>query len=156
MSRTEGRNLRVVLYEGPGSTPLADQDRYQVLSSLLDNGFEVTRPVAGQEVAPPDDAPVLVAHSTGDLARAHDADPAGAVPAMTAAVRELLGITAEPDWTHVHRWRFAAPAGTREQTFHLDDDGVALAGDGWGRSRVQTAWLSGLELAGELAARLGR
>ena len=60
MSRTEGRNLRVVLYEGPGSTPLADQDRYQALSSLLDNGFEVTRPVAGQEVAPPDDAPVLV------------------------------------------------------------------------------------------------
>ncbi len=60
MSRTEGRNLRVVLYEGPGSTPLADQDRYQALSSLLDNGFEVTRPVGGQEVAPPDDAPVLV------------------------------------------------------------------------------------------------
>ena len=60
MSRTEGLNLRVVLYEGPGSTPLADQDRYQVLSSLLDNGFEVTRPIAGQEVAPPDDAPVLV------------------------------------------------------------------------------------------------
>ena len=60
MSRTEGRNLRVVLYEGPGSTPLTDQDRYQALSSLLDNGFEVTRPVAGQEVAPPDDAPVLV------------------------------------------------------------------------------------------------
>ena len=59
MSRTEGRNLRVVLYEGPGSTPLADQDRYQALSSLLDNGFEVSRPVAGQEVAPPDDAPVL-------------------------------------------------------------------------------------------------
>jgi len=60
VSRTEGRNLRVVLYEGPGSTPLADQDRYEALSSLLDNGFEVTRPVAGQEVAPPDDAPVLV------------------------------------------------------------------------------------------------
>ena len=60
MSRTEGRNLRVVLYEGPGSTPLADQERYQVLSSLLDNGFEVTRPIAGQEVAPPDAAPVLV------------------------------------------------------------------------------------------------
>ena len=60
MSRTEGRNLRVVLYEGPGSTPLADQDRFQALSALLDNGFEVTRPVAGQEVAPPDDAPVLV------------------------------------------------------------------------------------------------
>ena len=60
MSRTEGKNLRVVLYEGPGSTRLEDEHRYQVLSALLDNGFEVTRPVAGQEVAPPDDAPVLV------------------------------------------------------------------------------------------------
>ncbi len=60
MSRTDGRNLRVVLYEGPGSMPLADGDRYVALSSLLDNGFEVTRPVAGQAVAPPDDAPLLI------------------------------------------------------------------------------------------------
>ncbi len=60
MSRTAGKNLRVVLYEGPGSTPLEDGARYAALSALLDSGFEVTRPVAGQEVAPPDDAPVLV------------------------------------------------------------------------------------------------
>ena len=60
MSRTDGRNLRVVLYEGPGSRPLTDEARYQALSSLLDNGFEVTRPIAGQEVAPPDNTPVLV------------------------------------------------------------------------------------------------
>ena len=60
MSRTQGRNLRVVLYEGPGSTPLAALDRYQTLSALLDDGFEVTRPVAGEEVAPADGAPVLV------------------------------------------------------------------------------------------------
>lgn len=60
MSRTEGKNLRVILYEGPGSTPLADDVRYRALSSLLDNGFEVTRPVWGQEVAPHDDAPLLV------------------------------------------------------------------------------------------------
>ena len=60
MSRTDGKNLRVVLYEGTGSTPLTDEARYQALSCLLDNGFEVTRPIAGQEVAPPDDAPLLV------------------------------------------------------------------------------------------------
>ena len=60
MSRTEGKNLRVVLYEGPGSTPLADDDRFAALTALLDSGFEVTRPVAGQQVAPADDAPVLV------------------------------------------------------------------------------------------------
>ena len=60
MSRTEGKNLRVVLYEGPGGAPLGDTERFEVLSTLLDNGFEVTRPVAGQQVAPADDAPVLV------------------------------------------------------------------------------------------------
>ena len=60
MSRTEGKNLRVLLYEGPGSTPLENEARYQVLSSLLNNGFEVTRPVEGQQVAPPDDSPLLI------------------------------------------------------------------------------------------------
>ena len=60
MSRTEGKNLRVVLYEGPGSTPLSNDARYEALTSLLDNGFEVTRPVAGHEVAPSDDSPLLV------------------------------------------------------------------------------------------------
>ena len=60
MSRTEGKNLRVLLYEGPGSTPLENEARYQALSSLLNNGFEVTRPVEGQQVAPPDDSPLLI------------------------------------------------------------------------------------------------
>ncbi len=60
MSRTEGTNLRVVLYEGPGSTPLGNEARYEALASLLDDGFEVTRPVVGQEVAPSDNAPLLV------------------------------------------------------------------------------------------------
>ena len=60
MSRTEGKNLRVILYEGPGSTPLGSEARYQMLTSLLDDGFEVTRPVVGQAVAPSDNAPLLV------------------------------------------------------------------------------------------------
>ena len=60
MSRTKGKNLRVLLYEGPGSTPLENDARYQALSSLLNNGFEVTRPVEGQQVAPPDDSPLLI------------------------------------------------------------------------------------------------
>ncbi|MEQ3554082.1 FAD-dependent oxidoreductase [Pseudonocardia nematodicida] len=102
-----------------------------------------------------DRAPVLVAHSTGELARAHDADPSGAVPEMTAAVRELLGIADGPEWTHVHRWRFAAPAQQRDEPFHLDDDGIGLAGDAWGRSRVQTAWLSGRAAGRAVAERLG-
>lgn len=103
-----------------------------------------------------DGAPVLVAHSTGALARAHDADPAGAVPEMTGALARLLAIPDRPRWTHLHRWRHAAPAATREATHHLDDDRIGVAGDGWGRSRVQTAWLSGLAAGRELATRLGR
>lgn len=62
MNKTEGLNLRVVVYEGRGSTPLAAEDRYRIISSLLENGFEVTRPPGGNggEVSRADVAPVLV------------------------------------------------------------------------------------------------
>ena len=60
MNKTEGKNLRVVLYEGPGSAPLAAQDRFGTLSALLQAGFEVSRPAPGRTVAPADGAPMLV------------------------------------------------------------------------------------------------
>lgn len=100
-----------------------------------------------------DAAPVLVAHSTAEVARRHDADPQAAVPEMTAALAELLELDRAPEWTHVHRWRCAAPARPREDAFHLGEDAIALAGDGWGRSKVQTAYLSGLYLGRALAGR---
>jgi renalase len=100
-----------------------------------------------------DGAPVLVAHSTAAVARAHDADPDGAVPAVLDALRELLGV-GEPLWTHAHRWRFAAPADARAATFGLED-GIGLAGDGWGRSRVEAAWRSGTDLGQAIARQHG-
>jgi len=60
VSRTDGTNLRVVLYEGPGSTPLEDADRFRAISALLESGFEVTRPAAGGAVSGPDGASILV------------------------------------------------------------------------------------------------
>ena len=60
MSKTDGTNLRVVLYEGPGSTPLPAEDRFRAISSLLENGFEVTRPAQGGSVSPPDASSILV------------------------------------------------------------------------------------------------
>lgn len=60
MNKTEGKNLRVVLYEGPGSAPLEAEDRYAAVSALLRNGFEVSRPAAGGAVARADGAPMLV------------------------------------------------------------------------------------------------
>ncbi|MEV1295877.1 FAD-dependent oxidoreductase [Pseudonocardia sp. NPDC049635] len=124
--------------------PAAFVNDHPVLASVADDGDRRG-----------DRAPVLVAHSTGALARAHEAAPEAAVTTMTAAVGRLLGTAAEPEWTHQHHWPYAAPRERRDRSFHLDDDGIGLAGDGWGRSRVQTAWLSGLRLGRELAGRLG-
>ena len=101
-----------------------------------------------------DGAPVLVAHTTAAVARRYDADPDGAVAPALAAVADLLGFDAAPDWTHAHRWRFAAPGQDRDEPFHLGDDGIALAGDGWGRARVETAWRSGTLLGRALVERL--
>lgn len=103
-----------------------------------------------------DDAPVLVAHSTPDLARRHLDDPVGATPELVAALRRLLEL-GEPADVHVHRWTFARPVGEREAPFTLveGDRLVGVCGDGWGpTSKVETAWVSGTRLGRALAARL--
>jgi renalase len=100
-----------------------------------------------------DGAPVLVAHTTDELARRYDACPADAVAPVLDALRRLLGLRSDPVWTHAHRWRHASPPGDRDAPFHLGDDGVALAGDGWGSARVETAWRSGTALARTLVER---
>ncbi|HXG63367.1 MAG TPA: ferredoxin family protein [Planctomycetota bacterium] len=60
MNATEGRNLRVVLYEGPGGAPLEPAERFRLVQGLLQEGFEVARPADGAAVSPPDGAPVLL------------------------------------------------------------------------------------------------
>lgn len=85
-------------------------------------------------------APVLVAHSTAEVARRHLDDPAAAGPVLARAVGELLGIAEEPR-VDVHRWTYAQPApGSGD---FACDERVWLCGDAFGRPRVQTAWLSG-------------
>ncbi|MBB3676679.1 hypothetical protein FHX36_002414 [Modestobacter versicolor] len=101
-----------------------------------------------------DGAPVLVAHTTPALAAEHLDDPDGAAPAVVAAVRALLGIDADPQWTHVHRWTFAKPAEPRSAPFGLDA-GIGRCGDGWSApSKVESAWRSGDALGRELAGQL--
>jgi renalase len=103
-----------------------------------------------------DGAPVLVAHTTADVARAHAADPDGATGPVLAAIRELLGVATPPAWTVAHLWPYASPAQERGAPFHLTDDGIGLAGDGWGSPRVETAWRSGHLLGRALGEQLGR
>jgi predicted NAD/FAD-dependent oxidoreductase len=99
-----------------------------------------------------DGAPVLVAHTTAAVATAHLDDPDGAAGAVADAVRALLGIDTDPEWTHVQRWTFAKPSAPREQPFALAD-GIGLCGDGWSApSKVENAWRSGDALGRALAA----
>jgi predicted NAD/FAD-dependent oxidoreductase len=128
------------------------QRRWPELPAAFVNDHPVLTLVADDGARRGDGAPVLVAHTTADVARAHDAAPDGAIPPVLDALRELLGVDAAPDWTHAHRWRYARPGRDRERPFHLGADGIAQAGDGWGSPRVETAWRSGALLARALVA----
>lgn len=101
-----------------------------------------------------DAAAVLVSHSTGPFGYDHLDDPDAAAPAMLAKTREVLGITAEPVASNIHRWTFAKPADRRAEPFYLGPANIGICGDGWGAAKVETAWVSGNALARELAARL--
>lgn len=108
-----------------------------------------------------DGAAVLVAHTTADLARAHLDDPEQVVVQVVSAVRRILGIDANPHWTHAHRWTFAKPTGTHgDEPFSLNTrDGrpLGVCGDSWcpsGAPRVESAWLSGRRLGSALAQKL--
>jgi predicted NAD/FAD-dependent oxidoreductase len=93
-----------------------------------------------------DGAPVLVAHSTAGLA-GHP--PTDAEAQMVDRLRRLAGLPA-PAWTHLQRWTYAKPVGTREAPYGLAG-GIGLCGDGWGRSKVEAAWVSGDALGRALA-----
>ncbi|WP_375489470.1 NAD(P)/FAD-dependent oxidoreductase [uncultured Jatrophihabitans sp.] len=108
-----------------------------------------------------DGAPVLVAHSTPELARQHAEDPQAAIEPMLTAVRRVLAVDAPPQWTAVRDWRDAKPTGTHGDAAYalLDtaDGPVGVCGDSWcpsGSPRVESAWLSGHRLGAELAGRL--
>lgn len=121
------------------------------------NGHPALSFVAHDGARRGDGAPVLVAHTSEALAAGHLDDPAGAIPAVTAALTELFG-TPAPQWTHAHRWTFAKPSGQHDATYGLERvDGrlIGLAGDQWcpeGSPRVESAWRSGTDLAAAILA----
>ena len=53
-------HLRLVVYEGSGSTPLTADERFQTISALLERGFSVTRAGSERPLAPDDGTPVAV------------------------------------------------------------------------------------------------
>ncbi|WP_309620349.1 FAD-dependent oxidoreductase, partial [Salinibacterium sp.] len=98
-----------------------------------------------------DGAPVLVAHTTADLARQHLDDPDGAIAPAADAVRRLLTLPDAPMRSFAHRWSFARPASQHPEPFLLTN-GIGVCGDAWGeRSSVGTAWASGDALGRAIA-----
>jgi renalase len=124
------------------------------LTAVFVNGHPDLSLIADDGARRGDRAPVLVAHTTGELARKHLDDPDGVVPTVVDAVGALLGLDRGPSWTHAHRWTYASPAHPHDAPYHLDDDLLAVVGDGWGSPKVETAWRSGTLLGRELAARV--
>lgn len=122
------------------------------LPAAFVNGHPVLSFVADDGARRGDGAPVLVAHTTAAVAHAHGADLGRAVALVLDALRELLGTDRPPVWTRAHLWPHASPVRDRDRPFHLGPDRIALAGDGWGSSRVETAWRSGTLLAREMLA----
>jgi renalase len=92
-----------------------------------------------------DRAPYLVAHTTAEFAARHLKDPAAAAADIESAVRTLLDLPAATS-TFVHRWTYAQPEPAGDGEF-ARDGALYLAGDVFGRPRVQTAWTSGRAVA---------
>ena len=108
-----------------------------------------------------DGAAVLVAHTTAQRASRHLESPDDAIAPVLAALNKVAGISAEPDWTHAHRWTFAKPSETHgDGEYGLasrDGRPLGLCGDAWcpsGAPRIESAWLSGHRLGVAVAARL--
>jgi renalase len=145
----DGRQWRSVITVAAGW----ERREWPALPAAFVNDHPLVSLVADDGDRRGDGAPVLVAHTTNDAARRYDDCPDDAVAPVLDALHSLLGVRSAPVWTHAHRWRYAAPAGSRGDLFHLGADGIGLAGDGWGSSRVETAWRSGTCLGRALAAR---
>jgi Pyruvate/2-oxoacid:ferredoxin oxidoreductase delta subunit len=60
MSLKDQTTLRVVLYEGAGAQPLANDERLSAITALLDKGYAVTRTTTEGSVAPDDRTELLV------------------------------------------------------------------------------------------------
>jgi renalase len=142
-ARLDGRDWRPVISVAAGWA----RREWPPMHAAFVNDHPVLSLVADDGDRRGDGAPVLVSHTVADVARRYDARPDDAVAPVVDALRRLLNLRSDPVWTHAHRWRYASPADSRDATFHLGDDGIGLAGDGWGSPRIETAWRSGTDLA---------
>ena len=157
-ARVAGDVIGWVDYEPVISIAAGFAERSWTCDAAFVNDHDAISLIADDGSRRGDAAPVLVVHTTPDLARRHLDDPAGAIAPAIEAARDLLGIGAAPLWTHAHRWTFAKPAGTHGSAPYWHEGRLAVCGDSWcpeGSPRVEAAWLSGHRLGTDLGRLLG-
>ena len=132
-----------------------DHRRWPDVDGVFVNDSPVLTWIADDGRRRGDGAPVLVAHTTPDFARAHLDDPESGTTEVLAALGDVLGFRAPPTWTLMRRWSLSRPGQARSEPYHLGSGGVSLCGDGWhAPSKVGSAYLSGRALGQELLRRL--
>jgi Pyruvate/2-oxoacid:ferredoxin oxidoreductase delta subunit len=82
--------MRVVIYEGDGSRPVDDAQRFDLMKSLLEKGYAVTSTRSGGQVSPPTDAGTMVVLGRFNEQRSIDAD--GASGDLQLHVRDIDGM----------------------------------------------------------------
>lgn len=89
MSVPDAPDLRVALYEGPGSVPLADQARFELLGALLDAGYDVARVVCKFGLSTVNSSAVLV---LGTFDQSQSPLPDSAAGAAQLQFRDISGL----------------------------------------------------------------
>jgi Pyruvate/2-oxoacid:ferredoxin oxidoreductase delta subunit len=96
MSLANQKTLRIVLYEGEGSEAFSAEDRFATLTSLLEQGYSVTRSGGRGNVAKPDASSVLVLGKFGGRApQAEDAAGEVSLDFQDVTGLDSTAITAE-------------------------------------------------------------
>lgn len=94
---------------------------------------------------PETDETVLVMHGSSAFSEAWLETPEQGVPEMLE-VAAALGFTS-PTWTTMHRWRYAKVTHPHEAPFVQAEESLFLCGDWCGGDKLESAYLSGLEVA---------
>lgn len=97
----------------------------------------------------------LVAHLGWSEAHLED-DPQAVAESLWAAFTSLFPASTPLPVriaSGAHRWRYAQPSTADDQLYLYSDSGLAMCGDSFTASRVESAWVSGTQLAQALIDR---
>ena len=97
--------------------------------------------------------PSCVIHASANWSQDHiDADPEQVIETLLSQFRSLTGLKAiRPEHASAHRWKLARAAAPLDQDCLFDPtSGIGVCGDWCGGAKIESAYLSGVALAGTI------